>query len=71
MTGMGAAGQTNAVIVRDTMRGIGIRDIAVVGGMTGTAEVGIDGTIGQGPGRRGGHDPGMGTTEDGDGPGRE
>ena len=66
--GMGVAGQTDAMTVRNTM--IEIRVIVVVGGVVGMTEVGTDGTVGPGPGRRGGHDPGIGITE-GDGLGRE
>ena len=66
--GMGAAGQTDAMTARDTL--IGIRVTVVVGGTTGATEVGIDETVGQDPGLRGGHDPEIWITEDGEGLGR-
>jgi len=69
MIGTGVAGQTDAMIARDTMTGIQVT--VVVGEMTGTTEVDTDETAGQDPGRRGGHDPGIGITEDGEGLGRE
>jgi len=68
MIGMEVAGLTDAMTVRDTMTGI--QDIAVTdGGMIGMTEVvDTDETAGQGPHPpEGGRDPGIGTTEDGDG----
>jgi len=65
MIGMGVAGQTGATTARNTMTGI--RVTVVVEGVTGMTEVGIDETVGQGPGLRGGHDPEIEITEDGEG----
>ena len=68
-TGMEVAGQTDVTTARDMMTGIQV--IVVVGGTTGMTEVGIDETVGQGPGRRGGHNPEIGITEGEEGLERE
>ena len=67
--GTGFAGQTDAMIARDTMTEIQVT--VAVEGTTGTTEVGIDETVGRGLGRREGHGPGIGIMEGGEGLGRE